>query len=655
MPKASLLLLSLALALPLGCGDDVSDDALDSFSESDAAADGDKPSKSAGRSGGSAGTAGAKSQPTRDAAVGGEDKPGAPRDAGASDDRDAGPASADKVSKPGEYTGYGDKLYDGYVLSSEYVAVTDGTLLAVDLYRPKGADGAATADKLPVLWMHSPYNRRYFSYGGMRALSGEAYPGAAARLVDYGYVVAIVDFRGLYASFGENLAYNRGEWIDAASHDAYDITQWLAEQPWSNGQIGMWGCSATGGSQLQAVTTAPPALKAVFPMSCEFDAYPFGVPGGMAPAQGDTRAPPNTVAPAMRDQIAEPVDADKDRSQLQEAFASHGPDRDNLGYVPFRDSVVEGVTEPWWTKSSPSTYLDRLNASGVAMYLAANWDEAATKYGAFFTFNNLTSPRKLIVGPATHCAWPTVQMLTGFDITVEERRFFDHYLKGIDNGVMDEPAVYYYTYGKPKGEEWSASRTWPLAEEKRVPYYLGAGSLVREAPTEQSAQDDFVVNYEASAATAASSGLVYETPALDKPMQVTGHPVVELWLASSGADSDVVAYLQNVAPDGTTTSYNMHGRLRASQRAESAAPYDNLDLPWHPFRASDAAPLVPGEPVQLRFDLLPISMVFEAGHKLRLILTFADAVTPRLEPVPSVSVYRDAQHPSTITLPVITP
>lgn len=646
LKSRSLRFACAALVTLFGCSDDGNSDTL-ALEGRDAGPDsgGTVPERDAsamafgGRTAGRAGSAGAGGM-APDAAVSGDE------DAGLSDER---------VSKPGEYRGYGDKLYDGYVLSSEYVAVRDGTLLAVDLYRPKLPDGAPAADELPVLWMHTPYNRRYFSYGGTRALSGEAYPGAAARLVDYGYVVAIVDFRGLYASFGENIAYNRGEWVEAARWDAYDITQWLAEQPWSNGQVGMWGCSATGGSQLQAATTAPPALKAIFPMSCEFDAYPFGVPGGMAPAQGDTRAPPNTVSPAMRDMIAEPVDMDADRSQLQAAFASHGEDRDNLGYVPFRDSTPERLPEPWWINSSPSTYLEELNASGIAVYLAANWDEAATKYGSFFTFNNLKTETKLIVGPATHCAWPTVQQMTGFDITIEERRFFDHYLKGIDNGVMEEPGVYYYTYGKPAGQEWSASRTWPLANERRIPYYLSEGSLVREAPTAASAADELLVNYEATAATAAMSGLVYETPALEEPLQVTGHPVVDLWLSSTANDSDVVAYLQNVAPDGTATSYQMHGRLRASQRTESSPPYDNLGLPWHPFRERDAQPLVPGEPAELRFDLLPISMVFEKGHKLRLILTFADAVTPRLEPVPTVTVYRDAQHPSTITLPVITP
>ena len=197
------------------------------------------------------------------------------------------------VSKPGTYTGFGDKLYSTYKISSLYVPVRDGTQLAVDLYRPQDPSGKAVETPLPVLFMYTPYNRRYFPAGGTGdGTSGDSYPGVAARLVAYGYVVAIADFRGVYASYGKNAGYNRGEWVDDARMDSYDVVEWLAKQPWSTGKIGMWGCSATGGSQLQAAITAPPHLKAIFPMSCEFDAYPFGVPGGMSASQGDTKAPP---------------------------------------------------------------------------------------------------------------------------------------------------------------------------------------------------------------------------------------------------------------------------------------------------------------------------------------------------------------------------
>ena len=563
------------------------------------------------------------------------------------------------VSKPGEYSGYGDKIYKGYELSSQYVAVRDGTKLAMDLYRPKSSDGKVVEDKLPVLWMHTPYNRRTFASSSGAGLSGETYPGAAARLIEYGYVVAIVDFRGVYASYGKNEGYNRGEWVDAARMDAYDISEWLAMQPWSNGNIGMWGCSATGGSQMQALTVAPPHLKAVFPMSCEFDAYPFGVPGGMSASSGDTKAPPMTSSAALRDAAAQTVDADSDGTQLRAAVAEHASNVDNAGDVPFRDSVATNIKETWWAKSSPHTYLDAIKQSGIAVYVAANWDEAATKYGAFFTLNNLSNPRKLIVGPSTHCAWFSVEKELGFDITVEERRFFDHWLKGIDNGVMDEPMVYYYTYNEAKGQEWRSAAQWPLPEEKRTPYYLGAKSLATSMPTDASAKDEAQVEYAVAMGTTSTTapsspkGISYASAPLEQDVRITGHPLAELWVASSAPDGDFIATLQDVGPDGAITSYNMHGRLRASLRKEAEAPYNNLGLPYHPFNMSDVMPLTPNEPTLLRFDMLPISFIFKAGHRIQVTLSFADSVTPRLTPAPTVSIYRDATHASSITLPII--
>ncbi len=244
--------------------------------------------------------------------------------------------TADRVSRPGEYAGYSEAVYaDEYEITSQYVPVSDGTKLAMDIYRPKDkVTGKVVTTPLPVIWMHTPYNRRYAKD---KVLTVESYPGTAAKLVKYGYVVATVDFRGLYASYGRNVAYNRGEWVTAARRDAYDITEWLARQPWSNGNIGMWGCSATGGSQLQAATTAPPHLKAIFPMSCEFDAYSFRVPGGMAPDKSTSAKVQSSQK--ERDALAVPVDADTDGSQLKEAIAEHAGTIESPGYAPYRDSL----------------------------------------------------------------------------------------------------------------------------------------------------------------------------------------------------------------------------------------------------------------------------------------------------------------------------
>lgn len=568
--------------------------------------------------------------------------------------------SDNQISKPGEYNGYSDAIYaDDYEISSLYVEVRDGTKLAVDIYRPKDKTTGEVIEKpLPVLWMHTPYNRRY-NDNKQETLTVENYAGSAGKLVKYGYIVATVDFRGLFASFGHNEGYNRGEWISSARYDAYDITEWFAKQPWCNGNIGMWGCSATGGSQMQAITTAPPHLKAIFPMSFEFDVYDFRVPGGITGARGGVRPrQPGDLSPQeIRDALAVPVDGDTDSTLLNEAIAEHAGTIESEGYVPFRDSYTEEFTDEdskqWWIKSSPANYLDQINASGIAMYMAVNWNEGSTKPGPFFALNNFTVPRKLVIGPGVHCDWATPKRLTGFDITVEEHRFFDYWLKGIDNGIMDEDPVYYYTYNAPEGEEWQTAKSWPLPNENRVDYYLGEGTLSTTESTATNGKDETTVSYDSRPGNTSSGALIYETVPLEEDVQITGHPSIKLWISSSATDGDFITTIKDVAPDGTVSSYNVQGQLRASMRKLAEPPYNYLGLPWHRFLESDATPLVPGEPVELEIAILPISMIFKAGHKIQLAVSFAGRGTPRLDPAPQVTIYHDAAHKSYLTLPII--
>lgn len=429
------------------------------------------------------------------------------------------------ASSPGKYQGYSEPLYPDYERTSFYVEVRDGTRLAMDVFRPVDEGGDVVSTRLPVLWMHTPYNRRTFTGGP----TVETYPGFALRLVEYGYVVAIVDYRGLYASFGTNQGFNRGEWIKEAQMDAYDVTEWLAQQPWSTGKVGMWGCSATGGSQMQAATTKPPSLKAIFPMSCEFDVYPFAVPGGMAPPSGNTRAPPGGSSSGLRDLSAAAVDGPDGRGLLSQALDDHAGGVESVGHAPYRDSVASNVPVQWWLQSSPHSYLDALNESGVAMYFAANWNEGATKYGAFFNYKNIETPTKLLVGPAGHCAWTDVREDTGFDLVIEELRFFDAFLKDVDNCVKEEPPVYYYTYNAP-GDGWQAADDWPLPNEQRTPYYyFGDGSLELSAPGGAGGSD--------SVTTGANAKIVYTSEPLEEPVQVTGHPGLASALSSSGPGS----------------------------------------------------------------------------------------------------------------------
>ena len=557
-------------------------------------------------------------------------------------------AAAPKVSRPGEYRGYSTPGFDGHQLSSRYVQVRDGTRLAVDIFQPTNA-GQVAEGRFPVVWMHTPYNRRD-TQGGLTAAN---YPGKALQLVKYGYVVALADFRGTYASFGRNAGFNRGEWQDAARFDAYDITEWLAAQPWSNGKIGMWGCSATGGSQMQALSTAPPHLLAIFPMSCEWDVYSWVAVGGMTPPPGQPTQIMRGAPRDERDRSAVPVDEDRDSALLRAAIEEHKDNVETAGFVPYRDSVSESFGNPWWMKSSPSTYREDINKSAIAVYAATNWAEGFTGYGPPFTFNNLRTPRKLIFGPGKHCDWTTVLKDTGFDIVVEELRFFDHWLRGIDNGVMREPAVTYYTYNEAPQKAWKTSRTWPLKNERRKVLFFGEGSLAQAAPRD-SGETRMQVRYGVDDASFWTTGMTFVSAPMEKNMEVTGHPIARVWLASTAVDADVVARIDDVAPDGTSKYVGVEGKLRASMRALAPAPYENLGLPWHPGTEASRQPLKPGEPVELTFDLMPMSYLFKAGHRVRVTLQFADArATEKRDPAPEVTVFHRQGAASSIDLPVI--
>lgn len=558
----------------------------------------------------------------------------------------------DRISRPSEYTGWSEQAYNAYIRTSFYVPVRDGTKLAVDLYRPtKG--GAVASEKLPVVWMHSPYNRRTYR-GGEAA---ETYPGFALKLAPYGYNVAVVDFRGVYASYGKNIGYNRGEWVDAAKFDAYDITEWFAKQPWSNGRIGMWGCSATGGSQMQALTTRPPSLKALIPMSAEFDAYSFTTLGGVS---GPGRiAPPgqsgDASAIAARDKIAAAVDGAEGAAALAAAVASHRDNIESVGVAPFKDSISPATGLVWWQKSSPHTYLADLKKTDVGVLSVANWDEAGTRHGPFFTFNNIPAKNtKLLVGPATHCAWTAVKDETGFDLVTEELRFFDYWLKGKKNGVMDEPAVTYFTYNAPKETQWRTSETWPLKTERRTNFFLTPDGLAPASASAQSERPTPMSPPPAAQTTtieAAPGGAFYETAALAEDMEVTGHPVMTLWLRTDAGDADVTARIEDIAPDRSARSYQMIGRLRASHRQLAMPPYNYLNLPWQTHLQADAKPVPAGQPVELKFDLLPMSYIFKAGHRLRVTLTFADP--QRRDRPPPVTILAGGATPSAINLPLI--
>ena len=250
---------------------------------------------------------------------------------------------------------------------------------------------------------------------------------------------------------------------------------------------------------------------------------------------------------------------------------------------------------------------------------------------------------------------------------------------------MDEPPVWYYTLGAPPDQAWHSSEQWPLANEVRTNYYFQAGPsnsvdltndglLTTTAPTDDTGQDDYTVDYTTTMGPKTrwqrmvggefeygdmtnqdSKSLTYTTPPLDEALEITGHPTVHLWASSSADDGDFFVYLEKVDANGYA-HYLTEGVLRASHRALAEPPYEYMGLPYHRSFQEDMEPLPHNTPVELVFDLHPTSVLFQVGDRVRIRVTGADTdtfQTPRLDPAPTVSIYRSAEHASYIDLPLI--
>jgi uncharacterized protein len=548
-------------------------------------------------------------------------------------------------------TGSSPRLYEDWRRTSFYVAVRDGTRLAVDLYRPT-IGGQTVQTPHPVIWMHTPYQRGTLAPDGSVQLSGSCYM-EPRDLTVYGYVVAIVDTRGKGASFG----WRRGMQDSTESRDAYDMTEWFAAQPWCDGNVGMTGCSYLGGSQDNAAIATPPSLKAIFPGATPFNRYDFVCRGGLT-AQYHTRP----EDPRDHGVDSMPVDGDEDGSLLRAAQAEHERNSVMAGIwadIPFRDDFSEALGSRFWEETSLSTYRNAVEMRGPVMYRWTGWEDEFSA-DQFVARANLRNVVKLFIGPETHCR---SRSFTMFD---EHLRFFDRYLKGVENGIDAEPSIQYYTYNAPAGQEWAFSDTWPIkgTTTKRLFLTAPAAELALADTEPLSGAAEFVTDYSVITGSLDTPywptsqhghGLSFTTPPFAEQVLITGHPVVSLQVSTTAADGDVFAYLEEISPDGEV-AVRAHGRLRASHRRLGTPAYDYLGLPWHRSFREDYLPMEPGVPAELRFDLLPTSTIVQRGARLRLVITGADPRQRqfmRTDPPPVVTLHLGGSTPSFIDLPVV--
>ena len=618
-------------------------------------------------------------------------------------------AGREKVSRFGKYQGYSEAVYDGNQRRSDYLTLSNGTRLAYDLILPT-KKGVPANKPLPVLFKYTPYLRTFtiFDQAGNNIIADLFHLGWKEKaylrvrywfdkrgnlmdpvfrtkylenMLKHGYAVIVVERPGTGASFGVMNAS-----FEVGAKEVNEILNWIAAQNWCDGNIGMYGDSFQAMIQFAAATTGNPHLKAIFPTSSGLDMYSaVTYPGGV---YNKTFGSFFSWSTSFLEHVPTPVDSDKDGSLLAQARK----ERSGLTLAkqsevwfrkfPFRDSITSDGVKIWEGPGNLYPLLDRINQSGIPVYMTTGWYDLFSGAGDMFLwYANLTVPRRLLVRPADHSEVEKNQF--DLDFNSEAHRWFDYWLKGIDNGIMNEPSIYYYVMGASKKDAWRTSAQWPLANQKLTRFYFGGGKtgsvasindgfLRPEPQHDKDAADVYTVDYSTTSGkysrwyavnwprnypnmqTNDQKALTYTTPPLESDMEVTGHPVVHLWFVTDASDLDFFVYLEEV--DGSRSTYLTEGNLRASHRALSKAPFNNLGLPYHRHYKSDLAPIAAGEPVELVFDLLTTSYLFRSGNHIRITVTCADAdnfETPALDPAPKIRLLRDTAHASFVEFPII--
>lgn len=539
--------------------------------------------------------------------------------------------------------------------------MSDGERLCIDVFRPSGAG------KYPALLGMSPYGKEIQSLPmapqppTSPVYSRQIEAGDPRSLTGHGYAHIIADVRGI----GKSTDVYRG-WMSAdEARDGYDLIEWIAGQPWCDGNVGMVGVSYYGAIQLAVAATRPPALKAIMPFNAPADFYrECTYHGGILqtffnylyrmPIRG--RLQSAVVERSTAEELAALIArfaADPDLQQYPDLYnAVVNPDR-----VPgFFDIVVQPYDSAFYRERSPNATYDKIT---IPAYVGSGWWAYGHMHlrGAFDNFVGLSGPTKIYIEGRTESPAPL-----GDEFNDEVVRWYDYWLKGIETGILDEPSLKLELRG---GTGPRLGSEWPLPQTAWTELYLRRwGRLSATPETEAGNPDHFVQQPVTQTATVAS--VEYVTEPLTTPLELTGPVALALFAAIDRTDTNWIVALSDVAPNGREVEI-ARGFLKASHRATDAA----RSTTWHPYHPHrEAVPVAPGEAIEYAIDLTPLANVFRSGHSIKLTIACLDhAYWPpadleigganhmpwhvaRSEAV-GHQIFHDSRRPSRLLLPVI--
>lgn len=479
-------------------------------------------------------------------------------------------------------------IYERIVREEAVVEGADDTQIWLDLYRPDDAD-----DPVPVILVKTPY--QILGAVGCDDIPPHECP-YTPWLVDYftpkGYAVAFADVRGNHNSGGCIDQSGPKQW-----QDGYNVVEWLGAQPWSNGNVGMYGASYDGETQITTALLNPPSLKTIVPTASVSNQYEYSFYDGVPYALG----PLGTTAAYLAISLV---------PGLHENAVTTYPERLECQAEVFQAAVDHsGDWSEYWEDRDYRPGAPEINASVLLTHGLQDWNVKPNHVDPFF--NDLTSEKRLIVGQWGH-AYPDRG-----DWRFILHRWFDHFLHGIDTGILHDlpPVLTEDTDGAWRGLEAFP----PLEHDNRTFWLTSEGSLSEEAP------DDATLTVHDHPRQIAGAGLpltndlfeevtdhpselVFESAPLETTLHYTGRPIVHLEATTEATSTYWVVHLESVSPDGDASIIN-RGYFNTRH-------IEGLDNP------SD---LTPGEPYTLTVRMFPQDDVVPAGNHLRITVTNTDS------------------------------
>ncbi|MGB9405595.1 MAG: CocE/NonD family hydrolase [Candidatus Acidiferrales bacterium] len=570
-------------------------------------------------------------------------------------------AAAQSTQSAAQTAPRGQRAYAMKIDFDRRVKMRDGVELSADVYRPD-APG-----QFPVILDRTPYVK---ASGGTRRVD------RMRKYVEQGYVFVVMDVRGRGDSDGHFIPYR------ADGEDGYDAIEWCAAQPWSSGKVGTYGGSYEGMNQWLAAVQQPPHLTTMIALVSPSDQFvedPTGIP-----IPQDISWYFFTSGHVLQNDDA--VDWSKVYEHLPYLTLDEAAGRPSQNW---KDLFDHPTLDAWW---EPLRYQNKFDRVQVPVLHISGWYDDE-QIGTPLNYIGMTTKgateairknQKLLMGPWPHAVNSTSKLgdvdfgpTAVIDLDGYMLRWYDHWLKGIDNGVMSEPPVAIFVMGT---NQWVNENEWPIARTKWTNYYIhsgghantlsGDGALTTTEPAAEATEPTDGYRYDPANPTpfitapsfaqiggpddyrsveARNDVLVYSTEPMTRETEICGPIRAEIYAASSAKDTDFMLKLIDVWPDGYAERLD-DGMVRARYR-------DGM---------TSASLIEPGTIYRYNIDAWNTCEMFKIGHRIRVEI--ASSGVPKYDRNPNTGdplgrtttmqpadqkIYHDREHPSHVILPVI--